>query len=251
MEYSTFQLILYIWIGIAVLTFILLLFVTAPYGRHSKTNWGPMINNRAGWIIMELPALALPILFFLLGEGVKTTAAWIFLSLFTFHYFNRVVIFPFRLKTKGKNMPLVIVLMAIFFNLVNGFSIGYFLGNFAGSYTLSWLTDWRFIAGVIIFFTGMAINWNADSMLINLRKNSQGYQVPSGGLFKYISCPNHFGEIIEWTGYAILTWSLPGVSFAVWTIANLLPRAMDHHKWYKGHFEDYPKNRKAVIPYLL
>jgi len=252
MDYTTFQLVLYVWIGIAVLTFILLLFVTAPYGRHSKSNWGPMIGNRAGWIIMELPALTLPILFFFLGDGEKSVTAWIFLALFTFHYFNRVVIFPFRLRTKGKKMPLVIVSSAIFFNMVNGFAIGYFLGNFAGDYTISWLSDWRFITGIILFFAGLSINWKADHTLINMRKNSSnGYQIPRGGLFEYISCPNHFGEIVEWVGYAILTWCLPGLSFAAWTIANLLPRAMDHHKWYKGHFENYPKQRKAVIPFMI
>lgn len=251
MELTTFNLIIWVWIGVGVLTFLLLLKVTAPYGRHTSSDWGPMVNNRIGWIIMELPALLLPLLFFFLGDGEKPVAVWIFLALFTFHYFNRVVIFPFRLRTKGKKMPLVIVASAIFFNLVNGFAIGYFLGNFAGAYTLSWLTDWRFIAGLIIFFTGMAINWNSDTVLINLRKGNSGYQVPGGGLFEYISCPNHFGEIIEWTGYALLTWCLPGLSFAVWTMANLIPRAIDHHKWYKSHFEDYPKKRRAVIPFLI
>ena len=251
MELGAFNLIIWVWIGVGILTFLLLLKVTAPYGRHSSAYWGPMINNRIGWVIMELPALVLPLLFFFLGDGEKPVTAWIFLSLFTFHYFNRVVVFPFRLRTKGKKIPLVIVASAIFFNFVNGFAIGYFLGNFAGDYAISWLSDWRFIAGVIIFFTGMAINWHADSTLINLRKNNDAYQIPRGGLFNYVSCPNHFGEIIEWTGYAVLTWCLPGLSFAVWTMANLIPRAMDHHKWYKSHFEDYPSNRKAVIPFAI
>lgn len=251
MDLHIFNTIIWIWIGVAAATFILLLKVTAPYGRHTKSNWGPMINNRIAWIMMEIPALLLPLIFFFLGDGEKSVTVWIFISLFTFHYFNRVVIFPFRLKTKGKKMPLVIALMAICFNLVNGFSIGYFLGNFAGDYTISWLSDWRFIIGIILFFTGLTINWKADNTLINLRKKSSGYQIPRAGLFEYISCPNHFGEIVEWIGFAILTWCLPGLSFAVWTMANLLPRALDHHKWYKGHFDDYPKNRKAVIPFLL
>ncbi|MEA3477631.1 MAG: DUF1295 domain-containing protein [Bacteroidota bacterium] len=252
MDLYTFNTIIWIWIGIAIMTFTLLLKVTAPYGRHSKSNWGPMISNRTGWIIMEIPALVLPVLFFILGDGNKPLVTWIFLSLFTFHYLNRVAVFPFRLKTKGKKMPIIIVLMAICFNLVNGFSIGYFLGNFAGDYSLAWLGDWRFILGVILFFMGMYINWKSDNRLIHLRKNSEnGYHIPYGGLFKYVSCPNHFGEIIEWIGYAVLTWCLPGLSFAAWTMANLIPRALDHHKWYEGHFEDYPKERKAVIPFTL
>jgi hypothetical protein len=37
----------------------------------------------------------------------------------------------------------------------------------------------------------------------------------------------------------------------VWTAANLIPRALGHHAWYRGHFADYPRARRAVIPFLL
>jgi hypothetical protein len=49
----------------------------------------------------------------------------------------------------------------------------------------------------------------------------------------------------------ILTWSISGVVFLIWVIANLFPRAIAHHKWYKDKFDDYPKNRKAVIPGII
>ena len=41
------------------------------------------------------------------------------------------------------------------------------------------------------------------------------------------------------------------VSFAIYTLANLLPRALSHHQWYLEKFDDYPKERKAFLPYLL
>jgi steroid 5-alpha reductase family enzyme len=115
------------------------------------------------------------------------------------------------------------------------------------------MTDPRFIVGGIIFIAGFGINQAADKKLIGLRKDGKkGYFIPSGGLFNYISCPNFFGEIIEWSGFAIMAWNLPALSFAVWTAANLIPRALDHHKWYRSYFkEEYPESRKAVIPYLL
>ena len=103
-----------------------------------------------------------------------------------------------------------------------------------------------------MFVTGVIINLQSDHILISLRKgNEKGYKIPYGGLFKYISCPNHFGEMVEWIGFAIMAWSLPAFSFALWTIANLLPRAMSHHRWYKAYFEDYPKGRRAAIPFLV
>jgi 3-oxo-5-alpha-steroid 4-dehydrogenase 1 len=69
-------------------------------------------------------------------------------------------------------------------------------------------------------------------------------------LFEFISCPNHFSEFIQWSGFAFMAWNLPATTFLIWTFANLFPRALKHHKWYKQHFENYPKNRKAVVPWL-
>ena len=97
----------------------------------------------------------------------------------------------------------------------------------------------------------MFIKVSSDNKLISLRKDSVGYKIPQGGFFKYVSCPNYFGEIIEWIGWAILTWSISGVVFLIWVIANLFPRAISHHKWYQNKFENYPKNRKAIIPGII
>jgi steroid 5-alpha reductase family enzyme len=107
----------------------------------------------------------------------------------------------------------------------------------------------RTIIGVFIFVVGFIINRWSDRILRSLRTHpGDDYQVPYGGLFRWVSCPNYLGEIIEWTGWAIATWSLPGLSFAIWTVANLAPRARAHHAWYQAHFQDYPARRKALIP---
>lgn len=148
-------------------------------------------------------------------------------------------------------MPVVIVLSAIFFNLVNGSLIGYYFTHFA-NYPDWWLQDFRFIFGAAIFMIGLFINWKSDNMLIQLRRpNETHYVIPRGWLFDYISCPNLFGELIEWLGFAILCWNLPALCFFVWTFANLVPRAISHHKWYKDKFNDYPVGRKAVVPFVV
>lgn len=148
-------------------------------------------------------------------------------------------------------MPLLIVVSGILFNLVNGFSLGYYFAHFA-NYADSWFTDIRFIAGLLLFSGGMVINWQADEKLIHLRKPGEThYTIPEGWLFKYISCPNLFGEIIEWMGYALLCWNLPAWVFFIWTSANLIPRALSHHKWYRHNFTGYPAQRKAVFPFLV
>ena len=148
-------------------------------------------------------------------------------------------------------MPLLIMSSAIFFNLMNGFSFGYYFSKFE-VYTNEWFLDPRFIIGIILFFSGLYINWKADTILINLRKPDEtGYKIPSGWLFEKISCPNLFGELLEWLGFAILCWNLPALVFFIWTAANLIPRAISHHKWYKEKFIEYPKDRMAIFPFLV
>ena len=249
---TTFYFLVYVWIAIAILIFPLVLKVVAPYGRHTTTSWGPLINNKAGWVIMEFPALFFFAGFFLFGTNHHNLLLWIFFSFWMIHYLNRTLIFPFRLHTRGKKMPVTIVLMAFCFNLLNGYINGYYLGSLSGQYASSWLYDPRFIAGFLMFCSGLAINWQADNILIHLRSPGEtGYKIPYSGFFRYISCPNHFSEIIEWSGFALMTWSLPGLAFAIWTLVNLMPRALHHHKWYQATFPDYPADRKALIPFVL
>lgn len=112
--------------------------------------------------------------------------------------------------------------------------------------------DARFIIGVLVFTGGVFFNWRSDQILLNLRKGGEkGYSIPQGGLFKWISCPNFLGEILEWTGFAMMTWSPAALVFALWTLFNLVPRALDHHRWYKSTFREYPAERKAIVPWIL
>ena len=250
-SYQTYQTILFSWIAIALIVFILLLRITAPYGRHTSAKWGPQINNRLGWILMEAPVLILVLTFTITSLDIQTSITLTMIGLFCLHYINRTLIFPFRLHTRGKSMPLVIVASAIFFNLMNGFSLGYYFKYFA-DYPQDWFLDIRFIIGFALFVIGLAINWKADNELIHLRKpNETHYVIPKSRLFRYISCPNLFGELIEWLGFAIPCWNLPALTFFIWTSANLIPRALSHHRWYKEKFNNYPPERKAIIPFLV
>lgn len=250
LTFEQFSLLNWIWIAIAVVIFVALNFITAPYGRHTKASWGPLIDNKLGWFIMEFFALLVLFYFVYTGPNKQSVVNIIILGLFILHYLHRSIIFPLRIKTRGKKMPVSIIGMGLLFNLVNGFLIGYFFGNFK-VYGNGWLQTPQFIIGVIIFLLGTIINLQSDNILIALRKPGEtGYKIPFGGLFNYISCPNLFGEVIEWLGFAILAWNLPGFAFFIWTFANLIPRALSHHQWYLERFKNYPKERKAVIPFL-
>ncbi|HEX4861457.1 MAG TPA: hypothetical protein VFV07_09485, partial [Rhizomicrobium sp.] len=105
-----------------------------------------------------------------------------------------------------------------------------------------------------IFLGGAVLNIWADNRLIALRAHGTAaavYAIPRGGAFERVSCPNHLGEIVEWCGFALMCWNGPALAFALWTAANLAPRALAHHRWYRARFADYPAHRKAFIPLVL
>ena len=234
----------------AVIIFILLFFISAPYGKFLRRGWGPVLKSKWAWMIMEFPSPALMALFFF-TSGHKNVLQFIFISLWLIHYLLRTFVYPFRQSGREKAYPLILVSMAIVFNCLNGFVNGYGLFRLY-TYELSWLVSWQFITGGLLFLTGFYINKTADEKLRAFRKNTPSeYVVPRSWLFDYISSPHYFGEIIEWGGWALLTWSLPGFAFFIFTFANLFPRAIATHKWYKAQFPGYPPHRKAVIPFLI
>ena len=238
------------WIAVAVPTAVALLRVTAPFGRHLRSGWGPLIPARLAWLVMESPAIWWVGL--LLAVGDLRGPATLIAGLWFLHYGYRVLIYPFRLNRQARPLPLSIAAMAFFFQLVSGLLIASRLAADWGGYPDSWWIDPRLGIGVVVMIIGAWINHRSDAILRDIGRGAEGeYGIPRGFLYERVSCPNYLGEIIEWIGFAIAGWSLAGVAFAIWTCANLLPRALAHHHWYQNQFEDYPSRRRALVPGVL
>ena len=251
LEQQIYTLLLYGGLILAPVVFAVLLWIPAPYGRYSRKGWGPEVTRRTGWVLMELPAVLFFGFFFLSGHLEAATTAWVFFLLWQIHYLYRSLVFPFRLRDRGKTNPLFVVVLAMVYNLWNAYLNGRYLGVHADAYATEWLYDPRFIAGLGLWIFGFSLNLHSDEILLRLRgPNETGYRIPYGGGHRFVSCPNYLGELIEWTGWAVLTWSLPGLFFVAWTAANLIPRARAHHKWYLENFPDYPRDRKAILPFV-
>ena len=241
-----------IWLGVGALTFPALFFISAPYGRHARRGWGPAVPARLGWVLMELPAPALMALFFFTGGRTGDLAALAFIVIWQVHYIQRTFVYPALMKSNATPMPVSIVVFGIFFNLGNAYFNGVWVFHLAPAYGAAWLADPRFLVGVAVFAAGFFINLQSDAILRNLRRPGEtGYKIPRGGLYRWVSSPNYLGEMMEWAGWALATWSLAGLSFFLWTVANLLPRAMANHRWCLEKLPNYPAARRAVIPYVL
>jgi 3-oxo-5-alpha-steroid 4-dehydrogenase 1 len=236
----------------AAAAFVVLLFLDAPYGRFVRGGWGVALSSRWAWFIMEFPAAASILVVALVGSHGDPVAIF-FLALWEIHYLYRSLLYPALMRDpRTRTMPVVLIAIAVVYNCANGFVNGYHLFHRPVTYTADWLGDPRFIAGVVLFAAGMALHVRSDAILRGLRKPGEHeYRVPHGGPFRYVSAPNYLGEMVQWCGFALATWSLAGLSFAVFTVANLLPRALATHRWYRENFPDYPARRTAIIPGLL
>ncbi len=244
----SYNCLLAIWTLVGFLAIYCLFFVTAPYGRHEQPGWGRSIPSRLGWILMESPAFCIMLGFFLTFRDTTNFAQIVFFILWTLHYFHRSFIWPFRAKISRKKMPALIALMAFAFNCINTSFQGIWIFSF-GDYEPKWIYSPQFFLGFFSFLSGMYINIKSDNILVSLRrKNGPGYHIPRGFLFEKISSPNYLGELVQWLGWAMMTWSLSGLVFFFWSLANLLPRAIAHHRWYERTFDDYPDNRKILVP---
>lgn len=238
-------------LGLAALTFLGTLWQTNAYGRHMAPGQKFTLPSKPAWLIFECPQWwAFAVTFWLLAGEVTPMAVLLF-GLWQSHYLYRSLIYPLRKNDRGKRFPVSGVVFGFAFNAANGFANGWAVAH-APHLSADWISDPWFIGGFLLAVTGWWINFSSDSALIRLRADgSSGYKIPHGGLFRWISSPNYFGEILLWGGWAMMSWTLAGLVFALFTISNLLPRALSHHRWYQQEFSDYPAGRKAIIPGLL
>lgn len=254
MTLQSFNTGLWAMTAVAVAVFICLFKVDAGYGKFYNRKWGPAISNRLGWAIMESPVFFAMIALWALSDRKDDIVRLAFLAIFELHYFQRSFIFPMLIRGKSK-MPLSIILMGMAFNTLNALMQGgwIFFISPADTYTLGWFTTPKFLAGTALFAFGFFVNLQSDSIIRHLRKpGDTAHYLPKGGMFRHVSSANYFGELMEWTGFAILTWSFSGLVFAIWTFANLAPRAARIHERYAAEFGDEfdARHIKRIIPFI-
>ena len=252
MDISTYHLVLWIMAAMGLFVFVTLYFVDAGYGKFRSNKWGYSINNKLGWVLMECPAL-IPIAYTIVAL-TPSALAILFMSLYALHYVYRSFIFPALLKGNSK-MPLAITAMGATFNFTNSTLLCASVVAFPKeSYTdiCSYAGNWNFWLGIVLFFMGMYTHMKADHTIRNLRKpGDTNHYLPKGGLFDYVTSANYFGELLEWTGFAILLCNPAAWMFVWWTAANLVPRAHAINKKYRAEFgNEQVGKRKRVIPFI-
>lgn len=242
------------------LTALALLFMKAPYGRFGPERPGLGVSPRLGWFLMELPAMASFWFFYAQGPRASETVPLVLAALWTLHYTNRGFLFPLLMrvpKGTGNTFGLLVMFSGMFVTTMHGYLNATLFSRLGAHLTDGWLLDPRFLVGLAIYVVGLALNVHSDAVLRNLRSKEEVeraekvYRIPHGGGFRWVTNPSYLGELLMWTGFSLFTWGLPGVFILAITAANLIPRALANHRWYRTRFSDYPTARKALFPFVL
>lgn len=251
---STFHLLINLMLVMAALVFVSLYFVTAGYGQFRSRSWGPDIDNRVGWVLMEAPVFFVMLAVWISAGASTHVPELVLFGLFQLHYFQRSFIFPF-LMTGKSHMPVAIMAMGMVFNSVNGILQGgglYWYPNPAYAQGASYPLSFQSIAGLCLFAAGMAINLHSDHVIRHLRQpGDTRHYLPDKGCYRLVTSANYFGELVEWIGFAIVADTLAAWVFPIWTAANLVPRAHAIHKKYCHEFGiKAVGRRKRIIPFI-
>lgn len=248
--------LLTVMLVMAAVVFLCLYFVKAGYGMFRTRQWGWSIDNKLAWVLMEAPAFCTMLVVWAYSQPLTRClpAAIALLFMFELHYAQRSFVFPFLMKGKSR-MPVAIMLMGVVFNCMNAWLIGCWTFNGVNAdyaeLGVGYLLTPHFLIGALIFAIGMGINMHSDHVIRHLRKpGDTRHYLPQKGMYRFVTSGNYFGELVEWTGFAIAAAHPAGWVFVVWTAANLVPRAHAIHKRYRAEFGDAVGSRKRILPFV-
>jgi hypothetical protein len=212
--------------------------------NYSKFRKGTGVSGRAGMVFLySLPFVTITFIAWSYLPSA-TLVQWVVYLAVAFHFIKRVLESLFLHKYAGKIDLSTTMMIALFYSFAAG--------------TLGWLNrnpllapdTWIYI-GVVLYIIGITGNFNHHKLLADLRKNSLEYFIPKGGLFEYVICPHYLFEMIAWLGIALLSRHLMAWFILLFIIFYLTARAMRALKWYHEKFNDFPKDRKAILPFVL
>ena len=248
-----FDILLIVMTLLGLIVFVALHFFEAGYGYLFDRRYGPPVPNKIGWIAMEAPVFVAMCTLWIASDRTWEAAPLALFTLFQLHYLQRSFIFPLLIRGKSR-MPLGIVAMGAAFNLVNALRQGGWIFFIApADYYADWFARPYIYVGGALFLAGMAVNLHSDRIIRHLRRpGDTRHYIPRGGMFRYVSSANYFGELTEWIGFAVASWSWAGAVFAWWTFANLAPRAASLYRRYEKEFgrEFTQLGRKKIIPFI-
>ena len=108
------------------------------------------------------------------------------------------------------------------------------------------------IALALAFALCELLNLKTHLVLKNLRRPGTTERgIPSGWGFNQVSCANYLWETCAWLSYALFAQNTGAWLFLGVSGAQMFQWAQKKHQRYRKEFADYPRLRKALVPYLI
>ena len=111
--------------------------------------------------------------------------------------------------------------------------------------------DLAFWLGALLFSGSETGNFLHHRILADLRQQTSAYVVPRGGLFEYAVCPHYLFEILAWFGLALMSRHLFTWLTVFGMASYLVVRSLKTLSWYQQKFPGFPRDRKALIPFVF
>ena len=236
---------------IAIVSFFVKLWRPLPYGKHSTADGACNVPLRPTYMVVNIiPGFVFFTVSYFTGIQFASPMNIVLFIIFALHYLTRGIVTPIVSRYSENRLtvwiPVQMLLLNIFYHYINAEFIG------SVNYCANYYYDPRFIIGAILFIVGVTINRISDTQMIFLRKTRKdpSYYIPKGFLFHLVSNPHYLGEGVQWLGWAVMTWSLAGLVWWLYTLSIFVPRSRHNHVWYKNQFMNYPARRKALIPFI-
>uniref|UniRef100_A0A1I8QF35 Polyprenal reductase n=1 Tax=Stomoxys calcitrans TaxID=35570 RepID=A0A1I8QF35_STOCA len=135
---------------------------------------------------------------------------------------------------------------------------GFVKGSMPSTFSFRKITLFQY-ACLFLFHFSWSQQYKSNMILVNLRKDAKTGKVetekhllPTGGFFNIVSSPHMLFEVLMYAALlGIMANSFTWKLIVIWVCSNQLMNALLTHKWYKENFKNYPKHRKALIPFIL
>jgi len=227
------------------------------------------LGKQVGWktvFVMEYFGPLVIYLFFFLrpvciyGEGAKREPTYSVVKLacacWTAHYLKRILETLYVHRFSKATMPL----MNLFKNCGYYFGFTAFIAYFINHplYMPPSFGTVQIAAGCIGFLVAEIGNYSIHAALRDLRPpgtRERKIPMPNGNpltnMFNLVSCPNYTYEALAWFSFSVMTQCAPALIFTGVGLYQMSVWAIGKHNAYKKEFHNYPKSRRAILPFVL
>jgi hypothetical protein len=212
--------------------------------RYSKFRTGEGISGRTGMFLLYFAPLCAHLLATWLIWPVTNLPQQLLVAGIVFHFAKRCAESLFLHKYSGPIDVATVVQIAFFYTAISIASAYFNQTTPATADGVVWL-------GTAVFLLGQAGNFYHHWLLARLRTQSTGYFIPHGGWFRWVSCPHYTLELVAWLGLALITKEPFMYLTCIAMTGYLIARSLKAQAWYHERFPDYPRQRKAIIPFLI